>query len=112
MLPGRDPIAALVSHGVIRCLGAAKASFLNSHLPDVQRLAEAHARPAAPRNGDALPPDAGPPSDRILQTQVLPLLFSLISVGLVTAVLLLLDRDLGLSLVPIAYLIPVIVAAT
>jgi K+-sensing histidine kinase KdpD len=52
------------------------------------------------------------PSRRFLRTNVLPLLMSLICVGLVTAALLLLDRNLGLSLVPIAYLIPVIVAAT
>jgi K+-sensing histidine kinase KdpD len=71
-----------------------------------------HAGPAAFGNADASPIDAALPSDRILRTQVLPLLFSLISVGLVTAVLHLLDRDMGLSLVPIAYLIPVIFAAT
>jgi two-component system sensor histidine kinase KdpD len=37
---------------------------------------------------------------------------SVVCVGLVTAVLLLLDRDVAVNLVPIAYLIPVIVAAT
>jgi K+-sensing histidine kinase KdpD len=37
---------------------------------------------------------------------------SLVSVGLVTAVLLLFDRALAANLVPIAYLIPVIIAAT
>ena len=45
-------------------------------------------------------------------TNFLPLLMSLASVGLVTAVLLLFDHALALDLVPIAYLIPVIVAAT
>ena len=85
---------------------------MNSHLPNVRRLAEVHAGRATPRNGDASPLDAGPPPDGILQTQVLPLLLSLVSVGVVTAVMLLLDRDIGLSLVPIAYLIPVIIAAT
>ncbi len=52
------------------------------------------------------------PSDRVLQKDFLPLLMSLMCVGLVTAVLLLLDRALALNLVPIAYLIPVIIAAT
>jgi K+-sensing histidine kinase KdpD len=85
---------------------------LNSHLPNVRRLAEVHSGPATPRNADASPFDAALPSDRILQTRVLPLLLSLISVGLVTAVLHLLDKNMGLSLVPIAYLIPVIFAAT
>src|ERR1700728_4591371 len=37
---------------------------------------------------------------------------SLVCVGLVTAVLLLLDQAVAVNLVPIAYLIPVIVAAT
>ena len=37
---------------------------------------------------------------------------SLLCVGLVTAVLFLLDRRLALNLVPVAYLIPVIIAAT
>ena len=49
---------------------------------------------------------------RILQQDILPLLLSLACVGLVTAVLLLLDQTVAVNLVPIAYLIPVIVAAT
>jgi K+-sensing histidine kinase KdpD len=49
---------------------------------------------------------------RSLQANVLPLLMSLMGVVLVTAVLLLFEDSAALSLVPIAYLIPVIVAAT
>ena len=42
----------------------------------------------------------------------MPLLLSLTCVGLVTAVLVLLDHTVAVNLVPIAYLIPVIIAAT
>jgi K+-sensing histidine kinase KdpD len=89
-----------------------KAGYLNSYLPMVQKLAKAREQPAGSRNGDASQLIEGLPSNRILQTEVLPLLMSILCVGLVTAVLLLVDKTLALDLVPIAYLIPVIVAAT
>jgi K+-sensing histidine kinase KdpD len=89
-----------------------KAGYLNSYLPMVQKLAKAREQPAGRSNGDASQLMEGLPSNRILQTEVLPLLMSIIGVGLVTAVLLLVDKTLALDLVPIAYLIPVIVAAT
>ena len=47
-----------------------------------------------------------------LQTDAVPLLLSLGSVSLVTAMLLLLEHAVAASLVPIAYLVPVIFAAT
>ncbi|HLI98568.1 MAG TPA: DUF4118 domain-containing protein [Bradyrhizobium sp.] len=47
-----------------------------------------------------------------LRTNLLRLVWSLGSVGLVTALMLLVERNSAASLVPIAYLIPVIVAAT
>ncbi|MGA2995266.1 DUF4118 domain-containing protein [Bradyrhizobium sp.] len=47
-----------------------------------------------------------------LQTDVVPLLLSLGGVSLVTALLLLLEQTVAASLVPIAYLVPVIIAAT
>jgi two-component system, OmpR family, sensor histidine kinase KdpD len=47
-----------------------------------------------------------------LKTDVVPLLLSLGSVSLVTALLLLLEQTVAASLVPIAYLVPVIIAAT
>ncbi len=47
-----------------------------------------------------------------LQTDVVPLLLSFGGVSLVTAVLLLLEQAAASSLVPIAYLVPVIIAAT
>jgi two-component system sensor histidine kinase KdpD len=47
-----------------------------------------------------------------LRTSVIPLLLSFASVSLVTALLLLIEQTIAVGLVPIAYLIPVIVAAT
>jgi K+-sensing histidine kinase KdpD len=52
------------------------------------------------------------PPHSVWHTDVLPLLLSIMCVSLVTAVLLLLDQAVAANLVPIAYLIPVIVAAT
>jgi K+-sensing histidine kinase KdpD len=51
-------------------------------------------------------------SDRAFRREFLPLLMSLMIVGLVTAVLFWLDQAVAVDLVPIAYLIPVIIAAT
>jgi K+-sensing histidine kinase KdpD len=88
-----------------------KANFLN-HLSIVQTFTKADARPPDSRNEGASPLDEEPGSGRVFQTDVLPLLMSLVGVGLVTAVLLPLDKAVAANLVPIAYLIPVIVAAT
>jgi K+-sensing histidine kinase KdpD len=78
---------------------------LHSHLSIVQRSVEASSTNAPPP-GDELP------SRRFLRTEILPLLMSLVCVGVVTAVLLLLDQAVAVNLVPIAYLIPVVIAAT
>jgi K+-sensing histidine kinase KdpD len=83
---------------------------LNSYLTTVQK--SAHARPAESRYGSASTLDEALPSSHVFQTDILPLLWSFLSVGLVTAVLLLLDQHVASDLVPIAYLIPVIFAAT
>jgi K+-sensing histidine kinase KdpD len=85
---------------------------LNSYQLMVQKLAKARARPVGSGNKGALQWDDEPPSDRVWQTEILPLLTSLACVGLVTAVLFLLDLKIAVNLVPIAYLIPVIIAAT
>ena len=85
---------------------------MNSHLPIAQKPAKARAIPLGSRNIFAAPPDEEPASRHILQAEVVPLLLSLAGVGLITAVLLLLDQRVAVNLVPIAYLIPVIVAAT
>ena len=47
-----------------------------------------------------------------LHTNIAPLLLSLVGVALVTALLLLLKEAVAASLVPIAYLVPVLIAAT
>jgi K+-sensing histidine kinase KdpD len=83
---------------------------LNSYLTTVQK--SAHASPAESRHGRASTLDEALPSRHVFQTDILPLLWSFLSVGLVTAVLLLLDQAVAADLVPIAYLIPVIFAAT
>jgi K+-sensing histidine kinase KdpD len=84
---------------------------LNSHLPIVRKFGKASAAPIESRNTcGQLDEELAPP--RFLQTEVLPLLLSLTCVGLVTAVLVLLDHAVAVNLVPIAYLIPVIIAAT
>jgi K+-sensing histidine kinase KdpD len=85
---------------------------LNFYLPMVQRFANASARPVGSKNRLASQLDEEPAVHRYWQTNILPLLMSLMCVGLVTAALLLLDQHLALSLDPIAYLIPVIIAAT
>jgi K+-sensing histidine kinase KdpD len=85
---------------------------LNSHLPDVQRIARAQAAPAGIANGAGSSFDDELPSDRILKAQILPLVLALMSVGTVTGLMLLLDREIASNLTPIAYLIPVIFAAT
>jgi K+-sensing histidine kinase KdpD len=84
---------------------------LNSYLPIVRKLGKAAATPIASRkNRGQLDEELTP--QRFLRTDVLPLLLSLASVGLVTAVLVFLDQHVAVNLVPIAYLIPVIIAAT
>jgi K+-sensing histidine kinase KdpD len=85
---------------------------LNSHPPTVQKLAKARAIPLESRNTRASQPDEESAPQGILQKDVLSLLLSLTCVGLVTALLLLLDHTVAVNLVPIAYLIPVIIAAT
>jgi K+-sensing histidine kinase KdpD len=86
---------------------------LNSQLlPIVQKPATARGRPVAIGNGNISRLDEEPPSYSALRTDIVPLLLSFLSVGLITALLLLLEQDLAANLVPVAYLIPVIFAAT
>lgn len=97
----------------IRCLSLRKHVPLHSALPIVQKLAEPRASSVKSWNTSASQPDEELPShSSFLRTEVLPLLMSLVCVGLVTALLMLLDRTVAANLVPIAYLIPVIIAAT
>jgi K+-sensing histidine kinase KdpD len=78
----------------------------------VQKLAKAGAGPAASRDGDYLRLVEEPAPHRPWLETVLPLLMSLAGVVLVTAVLLLFSPAAALNAVPVAYLIPIIVAAT
>lgn len=87
-----------------------KAYLVNSHPPLAQSLAETGALPLGRKSFSRLEEDL--PSHRPWQNNILPLLLSLGSVGLVTAILFLFDHALAVNLVPIAYLIPVIVSAT
>jgi K+-sensing histidine kinase KdpD len=80
--------------------------------PVVKNLAKARARPIESGNRATSPADEERPSSHVWRKNVLPLLMSLAGVCLVTPVLLLLKQDVAITLVPIAYLIPVIVAAT
>jgi K+-sensing histidine kinase KdpD len=97
---------------IIRCLSLRKHVALDSHLPIIQKLGETRATSAERRNTRALQPDKEPRSRSFLRSEVLHLLMSLLCVGLVTALLMLLNRTVAANLVPIAYLIPVIIAAT
>src|ERR1700760_1244468 len=63
------------------------------------------------RNMTPAPADTAERRD-FLHTNIAPLLLSLVGVALVTALLLLLKEAVAASLVPIAYLVPVLIAAT
>jgi K+-sensing histidine kinase KdpD len=89
-----------------------EALLLNSHRPSVREPAKASAQPADGSSASAWLLDDSQPSNGAFQTEVLPLLWAFLSVSLVTAVMVLLERDVAANLVPIAYLIPVIFAAT
>src|ERR1700694_471371 len=80
-----------------------KAGSLNSHLPIVQKLAMARAKSTDLGNAAALQLDEELPSRRLLQTDVLPFLISLVSIGLTTAGLLMFEQTVAANLVPIAY---------
>jgi len=109
MLPARDPAAAVGGHGDDRWISfPTKASSLKSQLPVTRKYVKGPTNPV----GIFSQLDDEPPSSSGLQESISPLLMSVIGVGLVTAVLFLFDHKLALNLVPVAYLIPVIVAAT
>jgi len=78
----------------------------------VPSLAGAGAQSANSGQSGVLRQDEALSSDRPFRREFLPLLMSLMIVGLVTAVLFWLDQAVAVDLVPIAYLIPVTIAAT
>src|ERR1700730_5098714 len=94
-----------------RCLPLQRHALVHSPLPITSKLAKPELS-----NGKHLGIVAASSSNlasrSFLQTDVVPLLLSLGSVSLVTALLLLLEQTVAASLVPIAYLVPVIIAAT
>jgi K+-sensing histidine kinase KdpD len=85
---------------------------LSSHLLIIPSLADKHATLVGIENTGGLHLHDEPSSYRVWQTDVLAPLISLACVGLVTAILLLLAQDVAVNLVPLAYLLPVIIAAT
>jgi K+-sensing histidine kinase KdpD len=78
----------------------------------IPSLAVEHARLVGSENTGSSQLHDESSSHRVWQTDVLQLLMSLGCVGLVTAALFFLEQPLAANLVPIAYLMPVIVAAT
>jgi K+-sensing histidine kinase KdpD len=88
-----------------------EAGYLQQHPSLAEKFAEARVQliqsgvSAFLAGGDLRPHSA-------LRTDVLQLVLSVASVGVVTGLLLLLDRQVAVTLVPLAYLIPVIIAAT
>lgn len=79
-------------------------------LPLFQRLADIRVRRAEAEQTLASGFDEQPRS--VMWTDVLPLLWSVGSIAVITAILFVLDEPIAANLVPIAYLIPVIFAAT
>jgi K+-sensing histidine kinase KdpD len=112
MLPGHDLTVANGGRGGDHSMSfATEARSLESDLPIIRKLAKARTRLAG-RNEAVLHLDNELPQHRLLRKHILPLLMSIACVCLVTAILLLFDHAIAFNLVPIAYLIPVIIAAT
>jgi len=84
---------------------------VHSPLPITSKLAKAGLSNGKPQGIVAASNNAPAPRS-FLQTDVVPLLLSFSGVSVVTALLLLLEQTVAASLVPIAYLVPVIIAAT
>ena len=91
---------------------ATKAVSLNPYLPIARNFADSPARPVGIDRRNAFQLNEELPSYRGWLVDAMPLLLSILSVSLITAVLFPLDYAIAANLVPIAYLIPVIFAAT
>jgi K+-sensing histidine kinase KdpD len=89
-----------------------KATYLEDNLSLAPKLAMPRACPV--ENDRRVVPQLGdePPTHDTLRTALVRLLLSAAGVGLATGFLSLLDRRLAFSIVPLAYLVPVIIAAT
>jgi K+-sensing histidine kinase KdpD len=95
-----------------RCPPLRRHILLHSFLPIAPKLAKPGPAGGKYQQGVAAAPNIAVAPRSFLQTGVVPLLLSLGSVSLVTALLLLLEQTVAASLVPIAYLVPVVIAAT
>lgn len=93
-------------------VSSTETSCLSCHPSVVEGLAKKQAGPIENDMRTAPPLGEEPSSRDVLKASVLPLLLSCAGIGLVTAVLLPLGQSFAANLVPIAYLIPVIFAAT
>jgi len=78
----------------------------------VQRFANASAKRVGGRAELDWPPEDELTPRRVLLANVLPLAMSLVSVGIVTAGMLLLERPVALSLVPASAIVAIVVSAT
>lgn len=86
-----------------------KAKSLIYSLPLFQRLADIRVRRT---EAEMFTPGFDREPRSLAWTDVLPLLWSVGSIAIITAILFVLDEPIAANLVPIAYLIPVIYAAT
>lgn len=89
---------------------SAKAKSLIYSLPLFQRLADIRARRDEAEH--VLAPGFEAKPQLVMWADVLPLVWSVGSIGVVTALLFALNEPIAANLVPIAYLIPIIYAAT
>jgi K+-sensing histidine kinase KdpD len=85
---------------------------LISHPPLGQKLTRTWAKPAGTVQSSKKEFELDAPVSVTVLKDIAALLMSVVSIGLVTAALLPLGRDIATNLVPVAYLIPVVFAAT
>src|ERR1700746_2556176 len=112
-LRGARSHAALSAGSMDRSMSfSTKATYLEYNLSLAPKLAMPRACPVE-NNSRVVPQLSDEPAPRDpLPSSPVPLLLSAAGVGLATGVLFLLDRRLAFSIVPLAYLVPVIIAAT
>jgi K+-sensing histidine kinase KdpD len=78
----------------------------------VEKLAKTRTRPVTPSNEYRAVTSPRNESAALFRKEILPPIMSIVGVALVTATLLLVDQRVAATLVPLAYVIPVFVAAT
>lgn len=85
---------------------------MNSYLPIAENFANVHASSVGDTNSGGSSPDDELPGHRMWRQEIVPSLWAILFVSLITAALLPLGYTIAATLVPVAYLIPVIFAAT